>query len=89
LKAEQELGRGGRVYLVKVQDPPITEQLVKSWNAGIETAVFAKSVEPRQFLIIFKHDADVKKGVEALKKTKFAGGLITVRNPPHFCFTWE
>jgi len=78
LKAEQELGHGGRVYLVKVQDPPITEQLIKSWHVGIETAVFSKSVEPRQFLIIFKHDADVKKGVEALKKTKFAGSNITV-----------
>jgi hypothetical protein len=78
LKAEQELGHGGRVYLVKVQDPPITESIVKSWNAGIEAAVFSKSVEPRQFLVIFKHNANVKKEVEALKKVSFAGAKITV-----------
>lgn len=64
--------------MVKIADPPITESIVKSWNPTIEAAVFSKPVEPRQFLVIFKHDTNVKKEVEALKKVSFAGAKITV-----------
>jgi hypothetical protein len=51
---------------------------VKGWSSAIETAVFSKPVEPRQFLVVFKPNANVKKELETLRKVVFAGSKITV-----------
>ena len=75
---EKELGHTGRVYSVKIADPPLSQEVVKGWSSAIETAVFAKPVDPRQFLVVFKHNANVKKEVENLKKVVFAGSKIQV-----------
>jgi hypothetical protein len=78
LKAEQELGHSGRVFTVKVADPPLNHEVIKGWSTGIETAVFARPVEARQFFVVFKPNANVKKEVEALRKLSYAGGKLQV-----------
>jgi hypothetical protein len=77
-KAEQELVHSGRAFTIKVADPPITQDIVKGWSSGIETAVFTRPVEPRQFLIVFKPNTNIKKELETLKKLNFAGGKVQV-----------
>ena len=78
MKCEQELGHTGRVFTIKVSDPPITHDVVKAWSSGIETAIFSRPVEPRQFFVVLKSTANVKKEVENLKKVVFAGSKIQV-----------
>jgi len=78
LQAEKDFGHTGRVFTVKLPDPVVTEDIVRSWSNTIETAVFPRSIEPRQFFVVFKNNANVKKEVENLKKVSFGGGKLQV-----------
>ena len=78
LALEKELMSTSRVFTVKLPDPVITEDLIKTWSSKIESTIFSKPVEPRQFLVVFKPDADVKKEVQALRNVSIGGGKLTV-----------
>ena len=78
LALEKELMSTSRVFTVKLPDPVITEDLIRTWSSKIESTIFSKPVEPRQFLVVFKPDADVKKEVQALRNVSLGGGKLTV-----------
>jgi len=68
------------VFLVRLPDPVITIDEIKSWSSNVESALFPRPIEPRSFLLVLKNDVkDVKKEIESLlAKVKFGGKKIEI-----------
>lgn len=75
LKAEQELSSSNnRILKITMPDPVINTEDVQGWSASIESVLFTKTLEARQFTIVLSSGANVKKEIEKLSKVPIGTG---------------